>query len=138
MQKPFQKLWCCNKPDDVEHIHSPLERAQRASWEFLALQEKADNPHELISNISLTVLNLNFNLSLLLQSFFFSIRGTRSLILKTVSFKEDRGIFTHAHDLHYLCSGLLDLAFVHQVEQSAENVQADGVFHVLVVVEDSH
>jgi len=74
LQEPFQELRSCDKSDYIKDIHAPLKGAQGSRRELFALQEETNDPHELIPNVSLAVLDVKLDLSLLLQSFFFSIR----------------------------------------------------------------
>ena len=58
LQKPFQELWCRYKPHDVEDVHSPFERRERAIWELLAKKEQSNDPHQLVSYICRAMLNV--------------------------------------------------------------------------------
>ena len=67
LEEPFQKLVCSNESYDIENVHAPLEGCERTIGKLLALQEHSDDPHELVADIRLTMLNIKliFPLSLL-------------------------------------------------------------------------
>ena len=43
---------------DIVDIAAPLERAKWAWWELFALDKEADDPHELVPNVGLAMLNV--------------------------------------------------------------------------------
>jgi len=57
-QEPLQKLRSRDESHDVENIHLPFERTQVATGEHLTLHEEPDDPHELVPNICLAVLDV--------------------------------------------------------------------------------
>ena len=91
-EEPFQKLVSSDKSDDIEDIHSPLEGCERSVRELFTLQEHPDNPHEFVSDISFTVLDIQLDfplclLLLLLELPLLHGLRIRNLVIQLVGFK---------------------------------------------------
>ena len=65
LEEVAQELLICQESDDVVNVAAPFKWAKRARWELLALHEETHDPEEFVADISATVLNIQFDLSIL-------------------------------------------------------------------------
>lgn len=53
-----------NKPDYIKDVHSPLENGKISSRELFSFKEKSDDPHKLVADVGLAVLDVQLHLAL--------------------------------------------------------------------------